>query len=416
MKKLFFFCMFIFLLSLGIVKQSAADSNDVSECDTNALKTVLGALKEFADKDILPECKNNVYNIILNSSHANRKFSFKAQELAIIEKIPFYGLASYYNSINFFQLDADDLITVKSGQEVKMDSDDWFAAVGRFDLLFLKVPNTTISISDKLLTINIPKNTVVIFSVTSPLNKSELKKLSPVFDKIRYNHLWSYFSFLSKVAERSLVLIQQYIVNDWGWVIVIFSILVKILLIPVSMVTIKFQRDVSKVQALLLPELENIKSNYDGEKAHELYMQAHKKLGVSPFYTLKPMLGLFIQIPIMIAIFNALGEMPHFLGQSFFWIENLAYPDVVFYLNFNIPMLGNTVNVLPIVMTLISLLSIIIYENSHAPIIEIKRQKRNLYFMSAAFFILFYPFPAVMVLYWMLANMLHIIQQQFIKI
>ncbi|HIG65625.1 MAG TPA: hypothetical protein EYQ43_08775 [Methyloprofundus sp.] len=45
-----------------------------------------------------------------------------------------------------------------------------------------------------------------------------------------------------------------------------------------------------------------------------------------------------------------------------------------------------------------------------------KRQKRNLYLMAAAFFFLFHPFPVVMVLYWVLANVFHTVQQQIIKI
>jgi membrane protein insertase Oxa1/YidC/SpoIIIJ len=48
--------------------------------------------------------------------------------------------------------------------------------------------------------------------------------------------------------------------------------------------------------------------------------------------------------------------------------------------------------------------------------VELKRQKRNLYLMAAAFLVFFYPFPAVMVMYWMLANILQTIQQKVIKI
>ena len=180
--------------------------------------------------------------------------------------------------------------------------------------------------------------------------------------------------------------------------------------------TVRFQRRVSQVQAQLAPKLSEIKANYDGEEAHNYLIAAHKDLGVSPFYTLKPILGSFIQIPILIVVFNVLGEMPQFVGQPFLWIGNLAYPDIIGPLPFIIPMLGDTVNPLPFIMTVITLYSTIIFQNRYAPKAEMKRQKRNLYFMATVFFVLFYPFPAVMVLYWAVTNFLHIIQQQFIKI
>jgi len=122
---------------------------------------------------------------------------------------------------------------------------------------------------------------------------------------------------LSKLIESILVLIQTYIVSSWGAVIIVFAILLKLLLLPVGIMTTNFQRKVSQIQSSLAPKLSDIKANYDGEEAHNRFMIAHKELGVSPFYALKPMLGLFIQLPIMIAVFNTLGEMSQFAGQSF---------------------------------------------------------------------------------------------------
>lgn len=105
------------------------------------------------------------------------------------------------------------------------------------------------------------------------------------------------------------------------------------------------------------------------------------------------MLGTFIQIPILIAVFNALGKMSQLDMQSFFWIGNLAYPDAISSLPLVIPTLGSTLNLLPLVMTAVTVFSTITFENSHASHAELKKQKRNLYLMAAAFFFLFYPFP-----------------------
>ncbi len=77
---------------------------------------------------------------------------------------------------------------------------------------------------------------------------------------------------------------------------------------------------------------------------------------------------------------------------------------------------GDTISLLPFIMTVVTLYSTVIFQNRHAPEAEITRQKRNLYLMAVAFFVLFYPFPAAMVLYWVLANLLQTIQQQIVRI
>ena len=192
--------------------------------------------------------------------------------------------------------------------------------------------------------------------------------------------------------------------------------MLKILLLPVGIFTTNIQREVSQIQTQLAPRLAEIKASYDGEEAHNLLMAAHKELGVSPLYTLKPMLGTFIQVPIWIAVFNALGEMPQLDGQSFLWIDNLAFPDTVGQLPSAIPLLGDKISLLPFLMTVVTVGSTVLFKNRHATAIEMKRQRRNLYLMAVAFFVLFYPFPAAMVLYWTLANVFYAIQQQVIKI
>ncbi len=164
--------------------------------------------------------------------------------------------------------------------------------------------------------------------------------------------------------------------------------------------------------------LQEIKANYDGQEAHERIMAAHKDLGVSPFYTLKPMLGMFIQVPILVAVFNMLGELPFLSGQTFWWMSNLAYPDAV--LSFTeagsgIPFFGSTLNLLPILMTVVTIGLAISYKDHVAPVSETRKQKRNLYLMAIAFFVLFYPFPSAMVLYWATANVLQVVQQLVTK-
>ena len=328
----------------------------------------------------------------------------------------FFGLAFYYDNVSYYVADEDGLYKISVDDEFELLENQWFAAVGRFQVLVIQKKGLLGRLNGSVLTI---KNSIILNNpeaVVEVVSKQDLASMGPVLDSLRYAHLWRPLAWIAKVVEASLVAIQSNIVNSWGLTVVVFSLLLKLILLPVGVMTTRFQRRVSQIQAQLAPKLAEIKANFDGEEAHNRLMAAHKGLGVSPFYSLTPMLGSFIQIPILIAVFNALGEMPQFVGQPFLWIGDLAYPDVVGYLPLPIPMFGNTISLMPFIMTAVTLYSTIIFRNRHALKVEVLRHKRNLYFMAALFFILFYPFPAVMVLYWTLANILQTIQQQMIKL
>lgn len=336
------------------------------------------------------------------------------QFVADENKYTFFGLSSYYNNVNYYIVNKAFIDKIEINKNRVLQEGEWLVIANRLKVLAVKSSGLSVDLIGS--TLSIDKSMISATPLIKVIPKSELSLVAPELDQIRYIHLWKPLAWLAKVIESALVLIQKNINSNWGWSIVIFSVLLKLLLLPVGVMTVKFQRRVSQVQAKLAPKLAEIKTTYDGEEAHNLLMAAYKELGVSPFYTLKPMLGSFIQVPILIAVFNVLGEVPQLDGQSFLWIENLAFPDAIGHFPFSIPMFGSTISLLPIIMTAITMYSTVIFQNRHALDVEIKRQKRNLYFMAAVFFVLFYPFPAAMVLYWTLANILQTIQQQLIKI
>ena len=328
----------------------------------------------------------------------------------------FYGLASYYNNVSYYVVDKKNITKLKANEERKLKDSEWFAAVGRLNVYIIQGKNIVIRLDEyNQISINdgqplaLNENIIQISST-----KDKLGSISPELNQIRYQHLWAPLSELSKVIELSLNFINKYISNSWGFTVILFAIILKILVLPVSIMTARLTRNVNQKRTQLEPKLTDIKSRYDGEEAHNKIMEAHNELGISPFYSLKPMLGSFIQIPILIAVFNALGEMPQFSGESLFWIEDLAYPDSIMHSILTIPMFGNTLNLLPFLMTIITIYSTITFKNNYVSLNEVKKQKRRLYSMAIVFFVLFYPFPSVMVLYWALANILDFIEMQYV--
>ena len=326
----------------------------------------------------------------------------------------YFGLASYYNTAKYYVVDKVSVSRIEDENATILQADEWLAVVSRLNVLVIKAPGLIIEPAGAGL--DLDSEAISASPSVATVPKSELSSVAPELDQIRYIHLWKPLAWLAKFLEAALVFIQNNIVSNWGLAIVVLAVLLKIALLPVGTWTAGIQRDVSKIQTQLAPKLEAIKASYDGEEAHNRLMAAHKELGVSPLYTLKPMLGTFIQVPIWIAVFNALGEMPQLDGQSFLWIDNLALPDAVGQLPLAIPMLGDKISLLPFIMTAVTIGSTVLFKNRHATASEMKRQKRNLYLMAVAFFVLFYPFPAAMVLYWTLANILYAIQQQLIRI
>ncbi|VAW40521.1 hypothetical protein MNBD_GAMMA01-2264, partial [hydrothermal vent metagenome] len=265
------------------------------------------------------------------------------------ERHEFFGLASYYNQVHYYRVDQTDIYRINADTEpVILESGEWFAAVGRFSALVFQASGVEIHIDQKTTRLTIKqlpqglKATIV--------GKPELATIAQELDQLRYHHLWDPFATLAKFSEGTLLWIQKNVVSSWTLVIVVFAILIKLLLLPLAIWTVKFQRRVSEVQTILSPKLSQIKKKYDGEEAHDRLMAAHKELGVSPFYTLKPLLATLIQIPVLIAIFNALGEMPQLAGATFLWVDDLAYPDVVMQLSTSIPLVGNQVSLLPFLM------------------------------------------------------------------
>lgn len=332
---------------------------------------------------------------------------------SIAEPRRFHGLAHYLNGLRYFRITADGIAELRDGEAATLGADEWFAAVGRFNVLAIRSAGTGIAVAERSIRLEAPSGAPEVAGVV--VSKPLLRELDPVLDRLRYAHLWRPLAALSKGAEAVLVFLERTTGAGWAIALILFAILVKLVLLPVSLATTRFQREVSAHRAALAPVLASIKKAHDGEEAHNRIMAAHKARGITPFYTLKPMLGLFILLPVLIAIFNALAEMPQFAGAGFLWIRDLAYPDDIFGLPGTVPFIGRTFNLLPWLMALVSVAASLRFRDVHASPAELSRKRRGLLLMAAAFLLLFYPFPAAMVLYWLLNNLLQAVQQELWK-
>ncbi|MGE4295545.1 MAG: membrane protein insertase YidC [Campylobacterales bacterium] len=202
---------------------------------------------------------------------------------------------------------------------------------------------------------------------------------------------YGFFTFLSKPLFVVLEWIYAHIPN-WGWAIVVFTLLVKVVLFPLShkgMVGMARLKD-------LAPKMKELQEKYkdDKQKLQVHMMELYKKHGANPLGGCLPLL---LQIPIFFAIYRVLINAIELKGAEWFYIADLSYMDPYFVLpvlmgatmwfqqritpsNFTDPMQEKIFKWLPIIFT---------------------------------FFFLF--FPAGLVLYWLINNVVSIGQQWFVN-
>ncbi|MDP2325483.1 MAG: membrane protein insertase YidC, partial [Gammaproteobacteria bacterium] len=240
-----------------------------------------------------------------------------------------------------------------------------------------------------------------------PVASADLKVMAPELDGMLYASLWQWLRVLA-TSLRIILEFWQGIVGSWGLAIMLLSLSVKILMWPLTWIAERWQADVNRQQSLLAPDLAAIRREFKGEEAHNRTLAAYRTHGVSQFYTLKSLAGFLVQIPVFIAAFDMLGENFALSGASFLWVQDLALTDRAIALPVLIPFFGGYLNLLPVLMTIFTILAARLQEDpSLAPALRVG-QRLRLYGMGGLFFVLLYTFPAGMVLYWTTNNVLHL--------
>lgn len=362
--------------------------------------TVL-ALPQFAQADI--------ETFEVDRSDFNNVIEDKVRE-------PFYfpGLASFYSGLTAYVVNESGVERLVDENFYALTPSQSLAIVGHYKVLVVSNINADISFADEKLTLN--EGSIGQKVHAQLLFKSDLTQMPQPFQKLLYSHLWEPFRLLCIGIEKILLWLHSLHSLGWGFSIILLSLLFKIFILPVNVLLTRSQRKVSHIHARLALELAAIKANFSGEEGHEKFMAAHKEQGVTPFYHLKPLLLTLIPIPFLISIFNVLGESDQIARHSFLWISDLAYPDAVYDFGVHIPLLGSSINLLPILMTLLTVFAALLHQNKIVSADELRKQKLNLYFIALGFLLLFYPFPSAMVLYWTFANIWQLIQQRFIRV
>jgi YidC/Oxa1 family membrane protein insertase len=201
------------------------------------------------------------------------------------------------------------------------------------------------------------------------------------------------FGIIARFLLKGLIWFNQY-THNYGWAIIVLTIIIKIVLYP-----LQHKQNVSmKKMQRVAPKIEAIKAKYkkaksDAEQRQKMnveVMQLYQKEGINPMAGCLP---LVLQLPILWGFYNLLSRAIELRGAPWIlWIKDLSEKDPTY--------------VLPILMTGTMFLQTYLMPATGDP-----AQRKIFLFMPLVFGFFFKDFPSGLVLYWLVQNILTIIQQ-----
>ena len=224
------------------------------------------------------------------------------------------------------------------------------------------------------------------------------------------------FSLVEMLLKWALEKIHIFI-HNWGLAIIALTVILKIILFPLSkksaMGTLKMQEIQPKMQAIQAKYRDN------PQKLNEETAKLYKESGYNPVSGCLPMI---LQMFILFALYNVFNNYFEFRGASFIkgWIDDLSEGEYIWSWKREIPLLSrfsqNKLRLLPIIYTLSQLVTGKITQYGGAGTAQSQSQmKFMMYGMPIFFFFILYNVPSGLLIYWIVSNVLQMVQQLLIN-
>jgi len=241
-----------------------------------------------------------------------------------------------------------------------------------------------------------------------PVQYDTLKSYNANYDAIYDFGSFFGLKFITRpIAEyilQPLFSLLHSVIPNYGIVIILFSILIKLALSPLTKQSFKSMGRMSQLQ----PKIAELKEKHKGDqqKIQKETMKLYSTYGVNPAGGCLPML---LQMPILFALFAFFRVAIEIRHESFLWIKDLASPDYVFSLPFTIPFIN-----IDQVTILAPLLGLTMFFQQKMTMKD-PSQKAMVYMMPIMMTFMFMGFSSGLNLYYMMFNLLSIGQQYFIN-
>lgn len=222
-----------------------------------------------------------------------------------------------------------------------------------------------------------------------PTNQKELASISKGLDlTVDYG----IFAFVSKPIFAVMNFIHSY-VNNWGWTIIFLTLLIKLIFFYPSAISYRSMAKMKKMS----PKIKEINEKYknDPQQKQKEIMSFYRKEKINPLGGCLPML---IQMPVFMGLYWVLQESVE-LRQApwLLWYQDLSIKDPTY--------------ILPIIMGA----SMFLQQKLNPTAVQDPMQQKIFTYLPIVFTVMFLFFPAGLVLYWVVNNVLSIIQQYIIN-
>ena len=209
---------------------------------------------------------------------------------------------------------------------------------------------------------------------------------------------------LELLFETIFVIAERHVDNP-AFAIIILSLTMNFLVLPLYRRADAVQAEERDREKELAPWIKHIKKTFKGDERFMMLQALYRENNYKPSDSLKGTLSLLLEIPFFIAAYRFLSGLEILKGVQFGPIADLGAPDALLNIG------THSINILPILMTLINVISAAIYMKGF-PL----KSKIQMYGVAAIFLVFLYKSPAGLVFYWTLNNLFSLAKNIFYKI
>ena len=205
------------------------------------------------------------------------------------------------------------------------------------------------------------------------------------------------FEVIYAIADR--------IINNPGLSIIFLSVTMNLLVLPLYRKADAMQAAEREKDAKLQHWVRHIRKTFKGDERFMMLQTYYRQNNYKPVQALNGSFSLLLEIPFFIAAYHFLSGVQLLQGESFGIIQDLGSPDAL------LEVAGIRINLLPVLMTLINIISAAIYMKGFP-----FRSKIQMYGMALIFLVFLYTSPAGLVFYWTLNNVFSLVKNIFYKL
>ncbi|MCR5059945.1 MAG: YidC/Oxa1 family membrane protein insertase [Saccharofermentans sp.] len=216
----------------------------------------------------------------------------------------------------------------------------------------------------------------------------------------------SFWEILNTIIIKPLELLFEFIfsmsysiIPNPAVCLIIMSVSVNLLILPLYRRADAIQMEAREKEDKIRPVTDHIKKYFKGDEKVMMLQSYYKEMHYHPLSSLKSLTSLLLQIPFFMAAYGFLSHLALLDGWKMGWIDNLLEPDGLLVIG------SLSINVLPILMTVINIISSEIYTRGQP-----FKSKIVLYLSAAIFLVLLYNSPSGLVFYWTLNNLFSLVK------